>query len=110
MARPAGAAAKGYLSLNFNAVGANFPALQDIEKHVIAKGNSQTPKGQMGENFYNRGVMNAAMIAEGIRNAQNISGRKDITAEEMRRGMESLEISETRWKEMGLDGFAPRSR
>jgi len=105
-ARPAGAAAKGYLSLNFNAVGANFPALQDIEKHVIAKGNSQTPKGQMGENFYNRSVMNAAVIAEGIRNAQNISGRKDITAEEMRRGMESLEISEARWKEMGLDGFA----
>jgi len=39
VARPAGAAAKGYLSLDFNAVGTN-PALQDIEKHVIAKGNS----------------------------------------------------------------------
>ena len=31
-ARPAGAGAKGYLSLNFNAVGTNFPAIQDIKK------------------------------------------------------------------------------
>jgi len=105
-ARPAGAGAKGYLALNFNAVGANFQAIKDIEKDVIAKGDSQTPKGQVGENFYNRGVMNAAVIAEGIRNAQKITGKKDITGDEMRRGLESLKISAARWKELGLDGFA----
>ena len=44
-ARPAGAGGKGYLSLNFNAVGANFPAIKDIEKYVIDKGNSQTAEG-----------------------------------------------------------------
>ena len=37
-ARPAGAEAKGYLSLNFNAVGTNYPAIQDIQKYVIDKG------------------------------------------------------------------------
>ncbi len=105
-ARPAGAAGKGYLSLNFNAVGANYPAIQDIEKLVIAKGNSQTAKDKVGENFYNRGVMNAAVIAEGIRNAQKITGKKDITGDEMRRGLETLQISAARWKEMGLGGFA----
>ncbi len=105
-ARPAGPAGKGYLSLNFNAVGANFPALQDIKKYVIDKGNSQTPKGQLGENFYNRGVLNAAVIAEGIRNAQKLTGKKDITGDEMRRGMESLKITAARWKEIGLGGFA----
>jgi branched-chain amino acid transport system substrate-binding protein len=105
-ARPAGAAGKGYLSLNFNAVGSNFSAIKDIEKNVIAKGNSQTPKEKVGENFYNRGVMNAAVIAEAIRNAQKITGKKDITGDEMRRGLESLQISAARWKEMGFDGFA----
>jgi branched-chain amino acid transport system substrate-binding protein len=105
-ARPAGAAGKGYLSLNFNAVGANFPAIQDIVKDVIDKGNSQTPKGKVGENFYNRGVMNAAVIAEAIRNAQRITGKKDITGDEMRRGLETLNISAARWKAMGMDGFA----
>jgi branched-chain amino acid transport system substrate-binding protein len=104
-ARPAGAGAKGYLALNFNAVGANFPAIKDIEKYVIGK-DSQTPKNQVGENFYNRGVMNSVVIAEAIRNAQKITGKKDITGEEMRRGLESLQISAERWKELGLDGFA----
>ena len=105
-ARPAGPGGKGYLSLNFNAVGANFPAIQDIVKTVIDKGNSQTPKDKVGENFYNRGVMNAAVIAEGIRNAQKITGKKDITGDEMRRGLETLNITAARWKEMGLPDFA----
>jgi branched-chain amino acid transport system substrate-binding protein len=104
-ARPAGPGGKGYLSMNFNAVGSNFPAIQDIIKDVIEKGNSKTPKSQVGENFYNRGVMNAVVIAEAIRNAQKITGKKDITGPEMRRGLETLQITPERWKEIGLPGF-----
>jgi branched-chain amino acid transport system substrate-binding protein len=106
-ARPAGAGAKGYLSMNFNAVGANYPAIKDIVKYVIDKGNSQTPKSQVGENFYNRGVMNAVVIAEAIRNAQKITGKKVIDGSDMRRGLETLTITEERWKELGLAGFGP---
>ena len=105
-ARPAGAGGKGYLSLNFNSVGANYPAIQEIVKLVIEKGNSQTPKDKVGENFYNRGIMNAAVIAEAIRNAQRITGKKNITGDEMRRGLETLKITAARWKEMGLADFA----
>jgi branched-chain amino acid transport system substrate-binding protein len=105
-ARPAGPAGKGYLSLNFNQVGPNFKSLQDIQKLVIDKGKSQTQKGKLGENFYNRGVMNAAVIAEAVRNAQKITDKKDITGEEMRRGLESLKITPARWAEIGLPGFA----
>ena len=105
-ARPAGLAGKGYLSLNFNQVGDNFPAIKDIEKYVVDKGVGQTKKDKVGENFYNRGVMNAVLIAEAIRNAQKITGKKDITGEEMRRGLESLKISAARWAELGLPGFA----
>ncbi len=104
-ARPAGAAGKGYLSLNFNAVGTDFPAIKDIQKYVIGKG-SQTDAKAVGENFYNRGVMNAAVIAEAIRNAQKITGKKDITGDEMRRGLETLQITPERWKAIGLGGFA----
>ena len=81
----------------------NFPAIQDILKYRDRQGHSQTPKDKVGENFYNRGVMNAAVIAEAIRNAQKITGKKDITGEEMRRGLESLQITAARWKEIGLD-------
>ena len=69
-------------------MGANFPAIKDIQKYVIGK-DSQTPASQVGENFYNRGVMNSVVIAEAIRNAQKLTGKKDITGEEMRRGLES---------------------
>src|SRR5690606_35868232 len=37
-ARPTGADAKGYSTLNFTAVGADFPALADIRKHVVDAG------------------------------------------------------------------------
>jgi branched-chain amino acid transport system substrate-binding protein len=105
-ARPAGAEAKGYLSLDFNQTGTNFPVIQDIIKYTVDKGKSQTPKERVGENLYNRGVLNSMIIAEGIRNAQKITGKKVIDGADMRRGLESLTISPARLKEMGAEGFA----
>ena len=106
-ARPAGMAGKGYTTLDINGVGQSYPAIQDILKYVVDKGKSQvTSKDQVGENLYDRGVMNAALIAQGIRNAQKLTGKKQIDGADMRRGLESLNISEARWKELGLPGFA----
>ena len=105
-ARAGGAEAKGYKSLNFNAAGTNYPVIQDIIKHVVDKGKSLAPKDKVGENLYNRGVYNSMLLAEGIRNAQRISGKKVITGEDMRKGLESLNISEARLKELGMEGFA----
>jgi branched-chain amino acid transport system substrate-binding protein len=104
-ARGGGAEAKGYLTLNFNGVGANYPAIQDILKHVVGKGNNQTPKDKVGENLYNRGVYNSVLIAEAIRNAQKITGKKVVSGEDVRRGLETLNISAARWKEIGLPEF-----
>ena len=105
-ARPAGLGGKGYSTLDINGVGQNYPAIQDILKYVVDKGKSQVMKDQIGENLYDRGVMNAVLIAEGIRNAQKLTGKKQIDGADMRRGLESLNISEARWKELGLPGFA----
>ena len=106
-ARPAGADAKGYTSLDINAVGQDFPAIQDILKSVVDKGKSQVAsRDKVGENFYNRGVLNAVLIGEAIRNAQRITGKKQVTGEDVRRGLESLDISAARWKELGLEAFA----
>jgi branched-chain amino acid transport system substrate-binding protein len=105
-ARPAGAEAKGYLALNFNQVGTDFQIMKDIQKYIVDKGKSLVPKEKVGENLYNRGVLNAIIIAEGIRNAQKVSGKKAITGEDMRRGLETLNITQARLKEIGADGFA----
>lgn len=105
-ARPAGDAAKGYRALNWHQTGANFPVVQDIIKHVVDKGQSLSPKEKVGENLYNRGVYQGILIAEAIRNAQAITGKKVITGEDMRRGFEALNMTEARWAANGAAGFA----
>jgi branched-chain amino acid transport system substrate-binding protein len=105
-ARGAGAAAKGFKELNWHAVGTNFPAIQDIQKTVNDKGLSKASKDKVGELLYNRGIYNSILIAEGIRNAQKLTGKKAVTGEDVRRGLESISLDAARWKELGLDGFA----
>ena len=105
--RPAGELAKGYATLNFSGVGQNFPAIQDILQYVVDKGKSQVAsRSRVGENLYNRGVMNAVLIAEAISTAQQLTGKKKVSGEDVRRGLETLQISDARWTELGLPGFA----
>jgi branched-chain amino acid transport system substrate-binding protein len=104
--RPAGAGAVGYKTLNINGVGAQFPAIQDIKAHVVDKGLSKTDPGKVGENLYNRGVLNSVLMAEAIRTAQKMTGKAEVNAEEVRAGMENLDLSAERLKEIGLEGFA----
>ena len=104
-ARAAGEGAKGFKMLNWHAAGANFPVVQDIQKFVVDKGLSKAPKEKVGENLYNRGIYNSMLIAEGIRNAQKITGRKVVTGEDVRRGLEAIDITDARLKELGMTGF-----
>ena len=90
-ARGGGTAAKGYLALNFSGLGANYPAIQDIKKYVVDKGKSQVEKDKFADNFYNRGVFNTVLVAEAIRNAQKLTGKKVVTAPDVRRGLETLQ-------------------
>jgi branched-chain amino acid transport system substrate-binding protein len=105
--RPTGADAKGYSSLDLNMIGQDFPVIQDILTHVVNKGKSHvSAKDKVGENLYNRGVLNSVLIAEAIRTAQQISGKKAISGDDMRRGLEALNITPARLKELGMEGFA----
>lgn len=100
-----GEAAKGYRTMNFHGVGQDYPAIQDIKKYVVDAGKSHVDPAKFADNLYNRGVYNSMLIAEGIRRAQEISGKKVITAADMRDGLENLNIDEARIKEMGMEGF-----
>jgi branched-chain amino acid transport system substrate-binding protein len=104
-ARGAGEGAKGFKTLNWHATGTNFPALQDVIKHVVDKGLSKASKEKVGEVLYNRGVYNSMLIAEGIRNAQKLTGKKAVTGEDVRRGLETINLDPARLKELGLEGF-----
>ncbi len=105
-ARPAGQGSVGFKTLNFNGVGTDFPAIQDILTHVYDKGLSKvSDRSRIGENLYNRGVMNSFLMAEAARTAQEITGKKVITPADMRVGFENLNITEERLKEAGFEGF-----
>ena len=105
-ARNAGPQAVGFKTLNWHGVGSNYPALQDIMKNVYDKNLAQGDRKGVGEVLYNRGVYNSVLIAEAIRNAQQLSGKKVVTGEDTRRGLETLNLTEARWTEIGLPGFA----
>lgn len=98
--------AKGYRALNFAGVGMEFQALKDIKQYVVDAGKSQTDPETMGSTLYNIGVLNSVLIAEGIRSAQEYSGKKQITGADMRDGLERLDLSAERLAELGLDNFA----
>jgi branched-chain amino acid transport system substrate-binding protein len=105
-ARAGEAQAKGYKTLNFHNTGNAFPVMQDILKHVFDKNLSQAKREQVGENLYNRGVYNSMLIAEAVRTAQKITGKKAVKGEDVRRGFEALNLTEARLKEIGMEGFA----
>ena len=102
----AGDGGKGFTEVMFHASGANFPAFADIKTKVIDAGKSQTPAGEFGQVLYDRGVFDAVLTAEAIAEAQKITGKKVVTGEDVRRGLENLDLDAARLKELGLEGFA----
>ncbi len=104
-ARGGGMAAKGYLAMNFSGLGSNYPAIQDIKKYVVDKGLSQVKKEDFANNFYNRGVYNSVLVAQAIRNAQKITGKKVVDGADVRKGLETLNITDADWAKLGLPKF-----
>ncbi|MDH5676124.1 MAG: ABC transporter substrate-binding protein [Myxococcales bacterium] len=104
---PAGKGAVGYRAAAFNAAGDDFPLFADLYKHVYDKGKGRGDKPRVGEALYNRGLMNAVLATEAVRTAQNKYGKRPLTGEEVRWGVENLDITEARLKELGLGGFMP---
>jgi len=102
---PAGAAADGYLSGAFHAPGDNFQTHADIKKYVYDKGKGAGERDRIGEVLYNRGLVAAMWTSEAIRNAMKIHSTKEVRGTHVRDGFESLEVSEARLKELGLEGF-----
>lgn len=104
--RPAGDSAIGYKGLGFHAPGADFPAHQDILTYVYDEGLGRGEREAVGEVLYNRGLINAVFSVEAVRTAQERFGNRPLTGEEVRWGMENLHITDERWAELGLEGFA----
>jgi branched-chain amino acid transport system substrate-binding protein len=103
---PAGDGAKGYKSMTFHAPGNNFKVHQDVLKFVYDKGKGAGPKEGVGEVLYNRTIINAMLDTEAVRLAMQKFGTKGApTAEQVRWGMENLNITDKRLEELGMKGL-----
>lgn len=104
---PAGDGAHGYKAITFHGIGDGYPVYADLKKYVLDAGKAAGAGDQVGTVLYNRGMQAAMLAAEAVKTAQKIHGAKDITAAQMRDGMEALEITEDILTANGLPGFMP---
>jgi branched-chain amino acid transport system substrate-binding protein len=102
---PAGDGAKGYKSATFHRAGDDFPVHKAILKHVYGGDVAKAKENNLGEVLYNRAVVNAMFGTEAIRTAQAKFGNHPMTGEQVRWGLENLDLTEARLKELGMDGF-----
>jgi len=104
---PAGAAADGYKALTFHNLGDDYPVYDDLRKYVVEAGKAAGAGDQLGTALYNRGMYAAMLAAEAIKTAQELAGTAQITTEQLRDGMENLEITNAKMEAIGLPGFGP---
>jgi branched-chain amino acid transport system substrate-binding protein len=102
---PAGDGAKGYKGATFHAPGTSFKVHQDILRTLYDKGKGAGKKEAVGEVLYNRGVVNAMFTVEAVRTAMAKFGNKPPSGEQIRWGLENLNISDKRLEELGMKGF-----
>lgn len=104
--RDVGAGAKGYQALALNGYGQDSKVMQEILAHVHGKGNGTGSRDEVGAVIYTRGVLIQMLTVEAIRTAQEKFGKgKVMTPEQVRWGLENLNLSEARIKELGFEGI-----
>ncbi len=99
---PAGAGAKGYNAIALQHSADKAAVHQDIIKHVYDKGKGAGKKDDVGHVLYNRGLINALLVVESIRTAQGKYGKKSLRGEEVRWGIENLNLDQARIKQTGF--------
>ncbi len=102
---PAGKGAIGYKAGTFHGAGAGFKVHEDIIKYVYNGDREAAKKNQVGEVLYNRGMVNAMFGVEAVRTAMGKFGNKPMTGEQVRWGLENLNVTEATLDKLGMKGF-----
>jgi branched-chain amino acid transport system substrate-binding protein len=102
--RPAEAGATGYNSVTLQHTAGEIPLHKDLKQHVYDKGQGSAKWEETTEILYVRGMINAMLGVEAIRTAQARFGNKPMTGEQVRWGLENLNITADRIKQLGFEG------
>jgi branched-chain amino acid transport system substrate-binding protein len=101
--RPAEDGAKGYNSATLQHTSGRFKLHDDLKKYVYDKGQGTARWEETGEILYIRGLINAMLGVEAIRTAQERFGKKPMTGEQVRWGLENLNVTAERLKQLGFE-------
>src|SRR5262249_44945436 len=85
--------------MEFAGVGSDFPGLQEI-RAMYRKAGKEPPVAMASTVYYNRGVLQAALAVEAIRNALQAKSGAAITGDDVRKGFEHI-------KDFSLGGLVP---
>lgn len=101
-----GAGAKGYNALTLqHGAEPNAKVVQDVLATLHGKGQGTGPKEEVGSVLYMRGLISAMLGVEGVRKAQERYGKgKVMTGEQVRWGLENLNLEQKSLDGMGLAG------
>jgi branched-chain amino acid transport system substrate-binding protein len=104
---PVGTDAKGYNSLVLQTGAGKVKVHDEILKTLHAKGQGTGPEAEVGTVLYTRGVLSAMVTVEGVRRAQEKYGKKALTGEQVRWGLENLALDNKRLDTLGFPGMRP---
>ena len=101
-----GEGAKGYNAITMqHGAEPNAAFVKEVLEKVHAKGQGTGPKDEVGSVLYVRGAMSAMFAVEGMRRAQERFGKgKVITGEQMRWGLENLDLPQAKLDALGFKG------
>jgi branched-chain amino acid transport system substrate-binding protein len=105
---PAGDAAKGFTTMSFTTPG-NYPLLDEIRSTVYGAGKGNlSEKNRVGNTMYLRGIVAGVLMVEALRNGQAKFGKgKVLTGEQVRWGLENLNVDAARQKALGVTDLFP---
>jgi branched-chain amino acid transport system substrate-binding protein len=81
--------AEGYYTMQFAGVGEDYPVLNEI-REMYKKEGKPAPKEMSSTVYYNRGVLNAALMTEAVRHALKAKPDGKITGADVKNGFEKI--------------------
>jgi branched-chain amino acid transport system substrate-binding protein len=100
-----GAGARGYNALALqHGAEKNSKVVKDVLAMVHAKGQGTGPKDEVGDVLYMRGLVAAMLAVEGVKRAQERFGKKVMTGEQVRWGLENLALDQRKLDALGFSG------
>lgn len=102
---PAGDQATGYKGAAMHGAGDGWALHGKILETLYGGDEAKAKENLFGEVLYNRGILNAIFSTEAMRTAMGKFGDKALNGEEVRWGLENLDLTAERLAELGLEDF-----